>query len=84
MAEWFAPQTLQQPFTKKCNSFPPPLVRLQLSRRIFFTKQIFPNPEQIFPNPEQIFTNPEQIFTICAEKVCYKVCNMYYKLCNMY
>ena len=76
MAEWFAPQTLQQPFTKKCNSFPPPLVRLQLSRRIFFTKQIFPNPEQIFPNPEQIFT-------ICAEKVCYKVCNMYYKLCNM-
>ena len=68
MAEWFAPQTLQQPFTKKCNSFPPPLVRLQLSRRIFFTKQIFPN--------------PEQIFTICAEKVCYKVCNKHYKLCN--
>ena len=71
MAEWFAPQTFQQPFIIKCNSFPQPLVHLQLSRRIFFTK------------PEQIFPNPEQIFTICAEKVCYKVCNMYYKLCNM-
>ena len=69
MAEWFAPQTLQQPFTKKCNSFPPPLVRLQLSRRIFFTKQIF---------PKSVI-----IFTLCAEIVCYKVCNTYYKLCNM-